>query len=73
MVIESGHLRAVLPGFWVPLHNWKSASTISDWQTLDGAGDLAGRSFIVAKWGNGSTGAGTVAFCIETSDTWYVL
>jgi hypothetical protein len=70
---ESGHLRAVLPGFWVPLHNWKSASSISDWQTFNGAGDLAGRSFIVAKWGTGATGNGTVAFCIETSDTWYVL
>jgi hypothetical protein len=73
LVAESGHLRAVLPGFWVPLHNWKSAASIIDWQTFDGAGDLAGRSFIVAKWGNGGTGTGTVAFCIETSDTWYVL
>jgi len=73
LVIQSGHLRAVLPGFWAPLHNWKSASNILDWQTFDGAGDLAGRSFIVAKWGTGGTGHGTVAFCIETSDTWYVL
>jgi hypothetical protein len=73
LLIESGHLRAVLPGFWVPLHNWKSNTSIYDWRTFDGAGDLAGRSFIVAKWGNGGTGHGTVAFCIETSDTWYVL
>jgi hypothetical protein len=73
LVRESGHLRAVLPGFWAPLHDWKSAGSISDWQTFDGAGDLAGRSFIVAKWGNRATGSGTVAFCIETSDTWYVL
>jgi hypothetical protein len=73
LLIESGHLRAVLPGFWVPLHNWKSTAFIIDWQTFDGAGDLAGRSFIVAKWGDGSTGIGTVAFCIETSDVWYVL
>jgi hypothetical protein len=73
LLTDSGHLRAVLPGFWAPLHNWKSASNIFDWQTFDGAGDLAGRSFIVAKWGSGSTGTGTVAFCIETSDTWYVL
>jgi hypothetical protein len=73
LVAESGHLRAVLPGFWAPLHNWKSATSITDWQTFDGAGDLAGRSFIVAKWGNGDTYFGTVAFCIETSDTWYVL
>jgi hypothetical protein len=73
LLTESGHLRAVLPGFWVPLHNWKSAATITNWQTFDGAGDLAGRSFIVAKWGHGGTGSGTVAFCIETSDTWYVL
>jgi hypothetical protein len=73
LVTESGHLRAVLPGFWAPLHDWKSAASITNWQTFDGAGDLAGRSFIVAKWGEGSTSTGTVAFCIETSDTWYVL
>jgi hypothetical protein len=73
LLTESGHLRAVLPGFWVPLHNWKSAASIYDWQTFDGAGDLAGRSFIVAKWGSGGTGNATVTFCIETSDTWYVL
>jgi hypothetical protein len=73
VIIESSHYRAILPGFWVPLHNWKQDSTITDWMTFAGAGNLAGRSFIVAKWGNGSTGTGTVAFCIETSDTWYIM
>jgi hypothetical protein len=71
LLVEAGNLRALLPGFWVPLHNWKQNTFISNWQTFDGAGDLAGRSFIVAKWGNGNAGTGTVAFCIETSDTWY--
>ena len=71
MLTESGHLRGFLPGFWVPLHNWKSASNVTNGTILSGSGPLAGREFIVVKWGDGRTGAGTVAFALEMSDTWY--
>jgi hypothetical protein len=75
IIVESGsaHFRAVLPGFWAPFHDWKRNNTITDWMTFAGAGNLAGRSFIVAKWGDGNRTTGTVAFCIETSDTWYMM
>ena len=72
MLTESGHLRGFLPGYWVPLHNWKSAQGVANWATLSGSGPLAGREFIILKWGTGGTGAGTVAFALEVSDTWYV-
>jgi hypothetical protein len=73
------HYRAILPGFWAPYHNWKLNDAIRDWMTFTGYGDLAGRSFIVVKSGTpyfiGSylVGKSVVAFCIETSDTWYVV
>ena len=71
MLTESGHLRGFLPGLWVPLHNWKSATTITNWAILQGSGPLAGREFIIAKWGTGGLGINTVAFALEISDTWY--
>jgi len=71
ILTDSGHLRGFIPGFWVPLHDWKSASNVTNGTILSGSGPLAGREFMVVKWGNGNTGSGTAAFALEISDTWY--
>jgi hypothetical protein len=72
LLLESGTLRAILPGFWVPLHNWVDAASVQRLSEFAGSGNLAGRSFIVIK-GISPTGVSSrYAVVFETSDTWYV-
>jgi hypothetical protein len=73
LLLESGSLRAILPAFWVPLHNWVDASGIQHLSEFTGSSNLSGRSFITIKSSVASpdqTSRYVVAF--ETSDTWYV-
>jgi hypothetical protein len=73
LLLESNSLRAILPGFWVPLHNWYDASGVQRFTTFTGSGNLAGRSFIIIKGPAGMPGAfSRYAVAFETSDTWNV-
>jgi hypothetical protein len=36
LLLESGTLRAILPGFWVPLHNWVDAAGVQHLVSLPG-------------------------------------
>jgi hypothetical protein len=71
MLLESNSLRAILPAFWIPLHNWLDSSGIQHLGTFTGSGNLAGRSFIIIK-STGSRPFSRYAVAFETSDTWYV-
>jgi hypothetical protein len=73
LLLESNTLRAILPGFWVPLHNWVDAAGVQRFSEFTGSGNLAGRSFIIIK-AVGASGypASRYAVAFETSDTWYV-
>jgi hypothetical protein len=73
LLLESGTLRAILPGFWVPLHNWVDATGVQRFSGFTGSGNLAGRSFMVIKAAGSTLGASSrYAVVFETSDTWYV-
>jgi hypothetical protein len=73
LLLESNSLRAILPGFWVPLHNWYDASGVQRFTTFTGSGNLAGRSFMIIKGPSpGVRPFSRYAVAVETSDTWYV-
>lgn len=58
--------RGFLRGLWWVCHA-NSKAIVTDFDTFDGAGDLAGRSFILLER---ATGADIGVYCIETTDTW---
>ena len=64
-VYEPGNycVRGSLPGLWAPLHNL----ALNPFDTLDGTGDLEGKSFLCLS-SSYSTLSGE--FLIETSNTW---
>jgi hypothetical protein len=72
LLLESGTLRAILPGFWVPLHNWVDATGVQRFSEFAGSGNLAGRAFIVIKGAAPAGQSSRYAVVFETSDTWYV-
>lgn len=54
-------VRGLLPGIWNPLH---SQTTLQSGDTVDGTGDLAGKSFLLLKFSNNSMPV------FEISNTW---
>lgn len=54
------NVRGRVPGLWTPLHY---SGILSQYQTFEGQGDLAGRTFMARRHGSNTV-------CIEISDTW---
>ena len=54
------NVRGIMPGLWVPLH---STGILSQHQTVQGQGDLAGKTFMYRRHYNN-------AVLLEISDTW---
>ncbi|MCK9504694.1 MAG: hypothetical protein M0Q95_10995 [Porticoccaceae bacterium] len=57
---EPNNFRGTLPGVWAPLHG----RPLANYDTFDGAGDVAGRSFMALHLYNMGQ------FFLETSNTW---
>lgn len=57
---EVNALRGLLPGVWAPLH----AQPLTHWDTFEGAGALAGKTFLA--WNQYNSGQ----VFLETSNTW---
>lgn len=60
-------IRGVLPGLWNILHETDNASPFVHGDTFDGAGNLAGRQFLIQLHDQGYR-----KLVLETSDTWGV-
>ena len=54
------NVRGIMPGLWVPCH---ATGTLSQHQTFDGQGELAGKQFMARRHHNATV-------CFEISDTW---